>query len=250
MSVSGKQKFFSRQLALDLGTPAAPSFDNFVAGPNDWLIARLRALASPRCFDALYVWGPEGSGRTHLLRAAAREARSAGRPVMWVAAPGVHDDLSPPLGALVLADDVESLDEGAQLALFRAFNTARLVGLAMLVAGGQPPLRQRVREDLRTRLGAMLVFELKALGDEDKARTLLKRANERGLRLAAGVIEHLLRHERRDLTTLLGILDMLDRASLEQQRPITIPLLRRILRAPAVTAANPAAADAAPSDRP
>jgi len=219
-----------KQLALDIIAPAAPSFDNFVAGPNSWLVARLRALALPHSLDLIYLWGGQGSGRTHLLHATAQAARSANRPVVWAAAESGRVDLSASPGALVLADDIERLDETGQIALFRAFNTASMVGLAMLLAGCEPPLRQNVREDLRTRLGAMLVFELKPLSDEEKAQTLLRHAHGRGLRVGRDVIDYLLRHGRRDLPALLGVLDALDRACLERKRPVTVPLLREILR--------------------
>ena len=60
----------------------------------------------------VYLWGEPGSGRTHLLRAAARA--------------------NP---ALVTADDVEALDAAAQQALFNAINAAREGGAAVLAAG-------------------------------------------------------------------------------------------------------------------
>mgnify|MGYP002139927479 CR=1 FL=1 len=59
-----------RQLLLDLHRSQIPSFDNFVPGANAELLERLRQLAEPQETDALYLWGPAGSGRSHLLRAA------------------------------------------------------------------------------------------------------------------------------------------------------------------------------------
>jgi DnaA family protein len=55
-----------QQLVLDIGLPAAPAFDNFVAGPNAEALARVRSLADGSLREAIvYLWGDPGSGRTH-----------------------------------------------------------------------------------------------------------------------------------------------------------------------------------------
>src|SRR5262247_2582674 len=124
-----------QQLVLDIGPASEPDFDNFVAGPNAEALARLRSLAAGELREAIiYLWGDAGSGRTHLLRAAAR------------ANPG-----------LVTADDVENLDAAAQQHLFAAINAARDGGPAVLAAGRKPPAQLALREDLRTRLAWGLV---------------------------------------------------------------------------------------------
>src|SRR5207248_1450698 len=62
-----------RQLPLEISPPAEPSFDNFVPGQNVEALARVRELALGTLREAIvYLWGEAGSGRTHLLRAAAR----------------------------------------------------------------------------------------------------------------------------------------------------------------------------------
>lgn len=197
----------TRQLALPLQPPPAPSLDNFVPGSNGELLARLRELAAGRCAEAVvYLWGAPGSGRSHLLAASAR--------------PGV-----------TLADDVERLDAAAQAALFSAINRAREAGGTVLAAGAAPPAQLALREDLRSRLGWGLVYEVKPLTDAEKAVYLHAEAARRGLRLSDEVVWYLLTHVRRDMPSLGAILDHLDRASLEQRRALTLPLVREALRA-------------------
>jgi DnaA family protein len=230
-----------RQLPLEFRLSISPDFGSFVVGANAEAVSRLRALGSPRAFDAIYLWGAPGSGRSHLLAATAAAARTAGRAVANVRRPAglEHPDVSP--GALVIADDVEDLPEAGQIELFRAINTAPMAGLALLVAGGEPPARLAVREDLRTRLAAMLAFEIKPLTDQDKGETLSRRAAARGLNLDREVIDYLLRHARRDISSLLGVLDELDRASLEQKRAVTVAMVKSVL----ATAVAPQAAGSA-----
>jgi DnaA family protein len=50
------------------------------------------------------------------------------------------------------------------------------------------------------------------------------------MRIDAALVDYLLHHGRRDLPSLLAVLDALDQISLEQQRPLTLPLLREVLQ--------------------
>lgn len=218
-----------QQLTLDIRPEQNPTLDNFIAGANAELVARLRALAQPKAFDAVYIWGPQGSGRTHLLRAALAAADAVGRRVVMVAGEEAGAELPCPPGGLLIVDDVDRLDDTAQVALFRAFNSARLAGLALLLAGPAAPLELKLREDLRTRIGQALVYHVKPLSDEEKAATLHSQASQRGLRVEEGVIGYMLRHTARDLPSLMAVLDALDRASLERKRPVTVPLLKEML---------------------
>ena len=196
----------TRQLALPISPPPQPTLDNFVPGANAELLARLRQLAAGELAESvLYLWGEPGSGRSHLLAASAR--------------PG-----------LTVADDVERLDEPRQIALFNAINAARDSGGTVLAAGAVPPAQLALREDLKSRLAWGLVYQVKPLTDAEKALTLHAEAARRGLKLADEVVWFLLTHTRRDLRSLGVILDALDRASLEQQRRLTLPLVREVLK--------------------
>ena len=220
----------TRQLLLDIRPHEPPSLDNFVGGGNAELLARLAGFADPGVFDQVYLWGPSGSGRSHLLLGACAHARARGRPVLIIDGAALGKDLVPLPGSLVIVDDLDRLSDIAQITLFRTFNAARLVGLALLLSGPTPPLHLALREDLRTRIGATLVYEVKPLSDADKADALRQHGLARGMRIEEHLIDYLLHHGRRDLPSLLAVLDALDRASLEQQRPLTLPLLREILQ--------------------
>lgn len=219
------------QLLLDLKPEQTPTFDNFVAGGNEELVSRLRGLADRGCFDLVYLWGPAGCGKSHLLAATAAAA-SDRRPVCRLAGGEAGSDIPVQPGALLLLDDIDTLGDAGQVALFRTFNAARLAGLALLLSGPEPPLRLRLREDLRTRVGQALVFEVKPLSDEEKAAALGRHALRRGMRVDDGLVRYLLSRGRRDLPSLMAVLDHLDRVSLEQHRPPTLPLLREVMQLP------------------
>jgi DnaA family protein len=219
-------------LLLDLTLEQIPTLENFVPGDNNLeLLARLRGMPAPSTFDAVYLWGPSGSGRSHLLAAVASLATGR-RPCCRLHGHEIDNELTIAPGGLLIIDDVDDLGEAAQGALFRTFNAARLAGLALLLSGSQAPVRLGLREDLRTRIGQTLIYEVKALSDDEKSAALQRHALMRGMRLDDGLVKYLLRHGRRDLPSLMAVLDALDQASLEQQRPATVPLLREILQNP------------------
>jgi len=219
----------AQQMLLDLKPEQKPTLNNFVSGASAELVNHLRTVAEARNFEAVYLWGPSGCGKTHLLSATASAAASQ-RPVMDLFAGEMDGDFSPASGALLVIDDVQNLNPEAQIALFRAFNSTRFLGLALLLSGNQPPLRLELREDLRTRIGQSLIYEVQPLSDDDKRAALHRHAVERGMLMDPGVIQYLLRHGRRDLPSLMAMLDGLDRASLEQKRAPTLPLLRELMQ--------------------
>lgn len=219
----------AQQLLLDVHpAPAPASFDTFIAGHNQELLARLKTLRDPGIFDQIYLWGEVGSGRSHLLQSVKQNCTT--RPLIYKAAAELGDELAPLPGSLIIIDDIDGLSEAAQITLFRTFNAARLVGLALLLAGNAPPRELQLREDLRTRVGATLVFEVHPLDEAARLAALRQHARQRGLIPDEQLLSYLLHHGRRDLPTLLATLDAADQLSLRLKRPLTLPLLREALQ--------------------
>ena len=198
-----------QQLVLDIGPAAEPDFDNFVAGPNAEALARVRSLAAGSLREAIvYLWGEPGSGRTHLLRAAAR--------------------VNP---QLVIADDVESLDAGGAAAAFRRDQRrARRRARRCSPPAAPRPAGLALREDLRTRLAWGLVYQLRPLERRREGRsTCAPRPRAAACGCPDEVVGYLLTRLPRDLPSLNGVLDALDRYSLAAKRPVTLPLVREAL---------------------
>ena len=217
-----------KQMLLDLRPDAPPAFTNFVSGANAALVQALRDAIGGG--DHVYLWGPSGSGRTHLLRAAVSAAVEAGRPARYLAGAMIGEALPGEPGQLLAIDDVESLTEAGRSAVFNAFNRARSDSNTLLLSGGTPPIELLMREDLRTRIGQCLVFEVRPLDDATRAAIIATLAERRGLNLQQEVIDFLLRHGRRDMPSLITAVDAIDRASLESKRPATLPLLRKLMQ--------------------
>ena len=219
-----------RQLLLNLEAPKPQTFDSFVTGRNQELLQRLISLARSDAAGLsdrfIYLWGEPGAGKTHLLRAV--EQASPARYLDSDAAAEAF--LFDPAIRLYLIDDCHCLSAEAQIAAFALFNQVRENGAALITAGAHAPAALAVREDLRTRLGWGLVYQVQGLTDDEKIAALSQAAQLRGLALSTGVLPYLITHFRRDMRSLSAMLDALDRYSLETQRPVTLPLLRELLQ--------------------
>ena len=215
-----------KQLVLDLGADQAQRLETFEVGQNAELAHLMHQFAERASREHFaYLWGESAAGKTHLLQALA--ATPGSRYIAAGAPPA--DFLYSPGTSLYLLDDCDQLPAAAQIDAFALFNQIREHKAYMVSTGPVPPAVLPVREDLRTRMGWGLIYQIHGLSDEQKIAALTHAAEARGLMLSASVLPYLLSHFRRDMRSLSTMLDALDQYSLETQRPVTLPLLRDLL---------------------
>jgi DnaA family protein len=203
-----------KQLLLDIQPQALPTITNFVVGKNAEAMHSLnQALSGDASMRFIYFWGAAGSGKSHLLQAAKIVA--------------AEKNLS-----LICADDVHLLDEEAQIRLFDTYNQIRAEEGLLFAAGNAAPNQLGLRDDLATRLAWGLTYQMHPLSDEEKAQALKNHAAARGMKLPDEVIDYCLRYLRRDLPNLMATLEALDEWSLTEKKPVTVPLLRKLLQLP------------------
>ncbi len=216
-----------KQIPLAIGPDAQPDFDNFVPGANAAALDHLRTLP-PRA-PPVYLWGPGGCGKTHLLQALAARCQKGGQVVGWFDAADRQPWVLSPAWSLVVLDRCEVLDETAQHAAFALFEEATTHGVQWAAAGRLPPVDLPVREDLRTRLAWGHVFAMHTLPDAETRAALRREADRRGIFLSDEVMDYVLTRFERDLGHLMRLLDRIDDFGLSKARRITVPLVRQML---------------------
>jgi DnaA-homolog protein len=216
-----------KQLPLPIVAPATARFETFVPGVNGAVLQQLQQLDSGS--TPLFLWGPAGSGKTHLLRAITHQRHQRGERVGWFDAAARPPWEMESSSTLLLLDDCDSYDEAQQHTAFALLVEAQSHGVRWIAAARVPPVDLALREDLRTRLAWGLVFALHALPEEQARAVLRRESDRRGIFLSDDVMDYLLTRFARDLTHLMTLLDRLDGFALAEHRSITVPLLKKML---------------------
>lgn len=221
-----------KQLVLDIAPSPPPTLANFVRGRNAELLQTLdNILAGLEREHFVYLWGGTGCGKSHLLQGAAGVCMRNKMSTAYFACDANTSFIVGSEADCVMVDDVDRLNAKAQIGLFNLYNRIRDEGQAfLLVSGPTAPAQLKLREDLVTRLGWGLVYQVHELTDEEKAEAMKSHSASRGLDLSQEVCDYLLRHGRRDLPSLMATLDALDNYSLANRRKVTVPLVRELLQ--------------------
>ncbi|PTR15467.1 regulatory inactivation of DnaA Hda protein [Nitrosospira sp. Nsp2] len=222
-----------KQLLLDIAPPPLPTLANFVPGRNAELLQTLENILMGREKERFfYLWGNRGCGKSHLLQGLAGAYKHTRMKATYYACDENTRFAADGEADCVLVDDSDRLGAEAQIDLFNLYNRIRDEGHAcLLVTGPVAPAQLKLRDDLVTRLGWGLVYQVHELTDEEKIKAMKSHAASRGLDLPQEVGDYLLRHERRDLPTLIATVDALDNYALANRRKITVPLVRELLQA-------------------
>ena len=223
-----------KQIPLAIGPDPLTTFDSYLTGANAAAVAHLRALGRPAA--PVYLWGPPGSGKSHLLRALVHAHQRAGEQAGCFDAADPAPWVLEPAWTLVVVDRCDALDAAAQQAAFALFVQAGEAGVQWVAAGRVPPVDLPLRDDLRTRLAWGQVFALQPCSESEARAALRREADRRGIFLADEVMDYLLTRSARDLGTLMQLLDRIDHFALAHQRGVTVPLLRQVLQEDAVEA--------------
>lgn len=216
-----------QQLLLNLLPDPTPSLRHFQAGDNTELLNALQqwlntpATGIPYPGNLMVIWGPSGAGKSFLTRCVGEQGLT---PLP------LKEPVLPATSQGWLLDDAQRLDADGQQDLFRHLVRLAQTNERLLVTLDAPPDAQPgLREDVRTRLGAGLIYRLAPLDESQQRQLLAERAKQRGWQLTEDVLDTLYQRAPRDLSSLSRLIERLDQLSLEQKRRITLPLLRTAL---------------------
>lgn len=224
------------QIPLPFPIEPHARFETYVPGANEPLLAHLKSLAAgERKAEALWVWGGESAGKSHLLQAACANAplgRAIYLPLNSVVDrnPEIIDGLESL--DLVVLDDVDAVagEPAWDQALFGLFNGIQAAAGRLLMAARLPPAGVSFSlPDMASRAGGALVYQVRSLEDEESIVALQTRAKFRGFELPEASARFLIRRLPRDMSRLCHWLDALDQASLAAHRRLTIPFIRETL---------------------
>lgn len=221
-----------RQYHFPLPRRDSKGIEDFLpSAANDAAVAwLLRRAPAQWPSHALVLWGPEGSGKTHLLSIWAEKMDAAFLiPEDEKILTNLMRSACPP--ALVL-DDVDALagQTHAETWLFHLFNATKDAGIPLLMASSTPPaLWGLTLKDIETRIKSCQNVELLPPDDDLMRGLLLKLFADRQLMVESGLVEYLAARLDRTGKAVIDTVDLLDEAALESGRKISIPFAQKVL---------------------
>jgi DnaA-homolog protein len=227
-----------RQLPLGVQLGVSLRFETFHAGANAEAVSALQRLAGGTTRVPVWLFGPPGAGKSHLLQAGCALAGAAGRTAAYLPLAALRSEGPALLDGLeklelVALDDLHAVagDSGWERALFILYNglAEHRGGLALATTAAPAALGIQL-PDLASRLAASEVHRLQPLSESEQAEALRRRAGHRGLELPEETLGFLTRRAPRDFATLCRMLDELDTEALAAQRRLTVPFVRDWLK--------------------
>jgi len=238
-----KKTNHSRQLTLPVSLSHDARFENYFGEANLKSIALLQRELKKRHETLFYIVGQADVGKTHFAYATMQYLEDLGCTACYLA----MDELSKidtPLSKpetlfegldrydLLVLDNVDVWLNSVEreLALFNLFNRFKISGQQLLVTASSVPSRLDLKlADLSSRLKSGLLLTLVALSDDEKEKVLRDFAKQKGLVLAGDVSAFIIRRGGRTMTALISVMDILDQASLVEQRRLTVPFVKQVL---------------------
>jgi len=211
------------QLPLPFEPKPALRREDFIVAPSNAAAVAFVDSFRPGPVQAAALYGPAGSGKTHLAHA---WADVAGGRVIEAAAltRELAADLDPAINlAVENVDTAAALDE---VALFALFQQHRLV----LFTGTAHPLTWNASApDLTSRYRALPAYGLEAADDALLAALARKLFADRQLAVPDPVIARILRSVERSPAAVRDFVARADAHALAQKRPITAQLVGDLL---------------------
>lgn len=230
-----------KQLPLGLQLRESSSFEYFLIGnANHAAVEAVYASAVATGPRRLWLWGPAGVGKTHLLNAACHVAASQGEPVAYLPLSQWEDvswELLQGLDELPLVciDDFAypqtmTNPPGDRWAVLGHLDR---LGQRLIIAS-RSTLADAAAEAPQHRdvLDRYTAASLSALNREELIRAVRLRGEQRGITLSVDAAYYLITRLGVNLKQLMNALETLDQASLAAQRRVSLDFVERTFPEP------------------
>ena len=231
------------QLTLSVQLPDDETFGSYLSESNRLVVSQLKLFIEqnqnikPNQQNSFYLFGLTGVGKSHLLHACSAYAAQLNKTSVCLSCAELLLLSVEVLDGLeqidvICLDDIQLIAGNKlwQQAIFDLYNRVLEQNNCLLISGDQSAVQLGLSlPDLVSRLSWGLTEQVKPLDDEEKVTSLQYRASKRGLTLSSEAATFLLNRLSREMGNLIASLDILDKASIRDQRKITIPFIKDVL---------------------
>lgn len=227
------------------------TFDNFVIGSsNKFTHAACLAVAQKpaRAYNPLFIYGPSGIGKTHLLFAIMNEAKRL-RPninILYIKGDDFTNQLVDAIASktpiifrekyrncdMLLVDDVQFIagKTSTQEEFFHTFNALYEQNKQIILTSDRPPKDIKFLDDrIKTRFESGLISDVQPPDYELRAAILKRKATIIGIDLSQEIITFLASSIRSNVRQLEGAVKKLSAYKFINNVPVTLDLAKNIL---------------------
>jgi chromosomal replication initiator protein len=203
------------------------TFDTFIRGKSNEMAraAALKVAEQPgQAYNPLFIHGPAGLGKTHLLHAIGHAAMADGLNTLYVSAEQFTNEVVSAIREgrteefrkkyrsvdVLLVDDVQffSGKERTRESFFHTFNALHASNRQIAVTSDRPPREiPQIRPQLRSRLEWGLVTDLQPPDFETRLAILQARTRQDGVDITPDVLEFIALQIKENIRALEGSLN-------------------------------------------
>tara|TARA_B100000315_G_scaffold228225_1_gene236761 strand:+ start:14546 stop:15316 length:771 start_codon:yes stop_codon:yes gene_type:complete len=242
----------NQQLILDYQFKPQYSFSNFVITPSTEVAynAAMSVSRKPgQKYNPLCIYGDMGVGKTHLLGAIGKEARSsisdavivcinskfflsqqekANNEFDVVTLVKEYNDVD-----FLIIDDIDAILKNPSIdeKIFHLYNHLIQKGRQLIFSSSIPPNQLKFTDqNLKSRLESGLTVKIEKMNDEDKRKVINRLAKNFEVFIPHNVVDYILNSAPRDFISLHNIISRINRLSLETKKKITLSLVKKSLK--------------------
>lgn len=228
------------------------TFDNFIVGDSNrfaravcWKVAN---DAHVEDYNPLFIYGPSGVGKTHLMYAVINEMKRTNPDIKVVYTKG-EDFINTMVSHLthktmdsfralyrgcdvLLVDDIQFIAgrESTQMEVFHTFQALFDAGKRIILASDRPPKDiNPLEERLRSRFEQGLLTDINPPDFELRVAIIQKKAEDLSISVPIEVLEFLAENLRSNIRQIEGSIKKLAAKSLVDGRPITLKYAQEVL---------------------
>ena len=228
------------------------TFDNFVVGPSNRFAhsASIAVSKNPgQVYNPLFIYGPSGVGKTHLLYAIANDIRRQNPEanIVYIKGDEFTNELISAIASgknvefrnkyresdLFLIDDIQFIagKESTQEEFFHTFNSLYECGKQIILTSDRPPKEIKTLEDrLRTRFEWGLLVDVQPPDFETRMAIISRKADSLRLDLPEDVAAFIAGKLKDNVRQLEGVVKRLDAHANLTGAPITMLLAENAIQ--------------------
>jgi chromosomal replication initiator protein len=227
-------------------------FENFVAGPsNRFALAAAQAVAEnpAKSYNPLFIYGPVGLGKTHLLQAITHEAsrRNPGLKTCYISSEQFTNELINSIRHhsaeafrqkyrnvdILLIDDIHFIagKVSTQEEFFHTFNTLHDHHKQIIICSDRPPKEiANLEERLVSRFTWVLITDIQPPDYETRVAILRKKLELESVKVPDDVVLFIAQEIKTNIRELEGALIRVVAYALLEDKSISLPMAKQVLK--------------------